>query len=167
MRFALVSVLSLIALGACTQSPSSSPAPAVDAAKELSAIHDVEQAQAAAFAAHNLDGAMASYAADAVVFLPFEAPLQGAEAIRADMQHFIADPNMALHITPGAAEVAASGDIAYTTSSYTVSFTDEKTHQAVTHAGNNVTLWKKQADGSWKEIRDINIAMPEPEASHT
>ena len=57
------------------------------------------------------------------------------------------------------------GDLAYMQGHYTVTATDGKTKKKVTEKGKYVTVYKKQVDGTWKAIEDINNedATPAPE----
>ncbi|HTA95878.1 MAG TPA: DUF4440 domain-containing protein, partial [Verrucomicrobiae bacterium] len=52
-------------------------------------------------------------------------------------------------------EVARSGDLAYDTGAY--SFTrNDASGKPVTATGKYLVVWKKQADGKWKVIQDID-----------
>jgi ketosteroid isomerase-like protein len=54
------------------------------------------------------------------------------------------------------AKVEVSGDLAYSQGAYSVMFTDPKTKKVVAETGRYVEVYKKQADGSWKVLQDIN-----------
>ena len=62
--------------------------------------------------------------------------------------------------TATAAEVSKAGDLAYTQGVYTLIVTDRKTKKPVTEKGTYVTVYKKQADGSWKAVADMATAGP-------
>ena len=145
----------LLLLAACAQS-----APAVDTTAEFEAIHAVEAAQATAIGAKDLDGAVAPYAPDAVFAATGFPPATTPDAIRSMFQGILDDPNAALSITPERAEMAASGDMAFTTASYSFTVSDPNSHQPVTAQGTNVTVWRKQADGSWRIMADYNVDSP-------
>jgi ketosteroid isomerase-like protein len=55
-------------------------------------------------------------------------------------------------------EVSKGGDVGYSQGTYTINMTDPKTKKAVTEHGKYVTVYKKQADGGWKAVEDINNA---------
>ena len=59
------------------------------------------------------------------------------------------------------AEMAASGDLGYTFGNY-VATSKDKDGKVVKHYGKYVTIWKKQADGSWKVAMDTGNSSPEP-----
>jgi ketosteroid isomerase-like protein len=56
--------------------------------------------------------------------------------------------------------VSESGDMAYSTAEYTETYTDSATKKLVNIKGTNLSVWKKQADGSWKLAADSNPAGP-------
>ena len=68
----------------------------------------------------------------------------------------LADPNISLTFTANSVDVAKSGDLAFTQGVYTMVTTDPKTKKAVTEKGTYLTAYKKQTDGSWKAVQDIN-----------
>ena len=47
------------------------------------------------------------------------------------------------------AEVSNSGDLGYSTGTYTATFGE------TTDKGKYVTIWRKQSDGSWKVVEDV------------
>ena len=62
---------------------------------------------------------------------------------------------MPTHSTPTSAEVSASGDLAYTIGRWEVLTTDDSGSENSGGTGNYVTIWRRQADGSWKVAVDI------------
>ncbi|MEP6743348.1 MAG: nuclear transport factor 2 family protein [bacterium] len=70
------------------------------------------------------------------------------------------DKHPLLSWQPAFAEVARSGDMGYTTGPW--QYKDD-VHDARPGAfGNFITVWKKQADGSWKFAADLGISNLEP-----
>lgn len=113
----------------------------------------------AAIAARDVDAIRGHYANDAVMVLPGQAPLKGIDAIMADYQGFAADP--AGKYVPGEESTfVSSGDIAYAEVTYRSSFTNPATKAVETSERFNLTVYKKQPDGSWKVVRDVNSEMP-------
>jgi len=75
----------------------------------------------------------------------------------------VADPAMSLKFQADRVEVAKSGDLAYTQGTYSMAMTDPATKNVVNDHGSYVTVYKKQADGSWKSVSDIvTSAVPPP-----
>jgi ketosteroid isomerase-like protein len=88
--------------------------------------------------------------------------VEGRAAIRAHMAPVFADTNFRLDWRPTAAEAAASGDLGWTVGRWEASQRRADGSREVTGAGNYVTLWKRQADGSWKVALDIGNSDPPP-----
>ena len=159
-RIGLTIALMVFAAG-CTQAPP--PAPPDTRAADEKAIRDGETAWAADWATKDLEKIASHYADDATLLIP-DAPLaKGKDEIRKTLKVFTDDPKASLTFTTSTAEVAKSGDLAYTQGTYTMTYTDPKRKKPVTEKGKYVTVYKKQADGSWKAIQDINNEDATPE----
>jgi len=91
------------------------------------------------------------------------APVVGPEAIRARMEPVFADPNFSLRWQPTRAEILISDDLGFTTGRYERRVKDKEGKTEIEH-GTYFTLWRKQADGSWKIILDTGSADPAPAA---
>ena len=50
--------------------------------------------------------------------------------------------------------------MAYSTAEYTETYTDSATKKLVNIKGTNLSVWKKQPNGSWKLVADSNPAGP-------
>ena len=101
---------------------------------------------------------MSHYADDATLMMPDAALIKGKDAIRAGLKEFLVDKNLSLSFITASAEVSKGGDLAYTQGTYTLTQTNPKTKKAVTERGKYVTVYRKQADGSWRAVEDINNA---------
>jgi uncharacterized protein (TIGR02246 family) len=129
-------------------------APAHAAAAEA----DVERTEAemlAAFKAKDHGRLAGYYADDAVMKTPGRAAAIGRAAIARQLETDMKDPAFALDFANATTLVAASGDIAYTRGSFRVTFTDPATRKPREGRGHYVTIFRKQADGSWKAIEDV------------
>ena len=107
------------------------------------------------------DKFMSYMAHDATVYAPGEPAQKGAATIRTKFEEMSRAPGFSLTWTPDKADVAKSGDIAYTTGSY------EVTMAGGTEKGKYVAVWKKQSDGSWKVTDDIFNPNAPPQVPHT
>ena len=143
--------LALLLFG-CAQAPP--PAPPDTRAADEKAIRDSETAWVKEFAAKDMDKIVAHYADDGVVLLSNAPTMVGKDAIRAGMKDAVTDPKFSLDLKTVKVEV--SGDLAYSQGTYSVMFTDPKTKKVVAETGRYVEVYKKQADGSWKIVQDIN-----------
>ena len=116
------------------------------------AITAAEADMLAAFKAKDAAKLTSHYASDAVLAVP-ERTVKGIEAITKANADDFKDPAFALDFTNERTDV--SGDLGYTSGSFKVTYTDAKTKQVANGQGTYVTVFKKQADGSWKVVADI------------
>jgi ketosteroid isomerase-like protein len=54
-------------------------------------------------------------------------------------------------------EVAGSGDLAYRRGTFKITYTNPQTKQAENGAGTYLTVFRKQAGGSWKVVADFGV----------
>ena len=148
-RHICVLMLALAAAG-CARS--------VNLEQERNAVlaRDREWAQSA----KNPDTFMSYVAQDATVYAPGEPAAKGAATIRTKFEEMSRAPGFSVTWTPDKADVAKSGDIAYTTGSY------EMITAGATEKGKYVAVWKKQPDGSWKVTDDIFNSDAPPQVPH-
>jgi len=143
-----------VLLSGCTQAPP--PAPPDTRAADEQAIRDSESAWVKEFAAKDLDKIIAHYADDGTVLLSNAPTMSGKDAIRAGMKEAIADPNFVLDLRTVKVEVSNGGGLAYSQGTYSYKGTDTKTKKITAETGRYVEVYKKQPDGSWKIVEDIN-----------
>lgn len=67
------------------------------------------------------------------------------------------NPNITLKWQPVKADVAASGDLGYTVGTWQISGKNRK-GDPVSMTGKYMTVWKRQADGTWKVVADMGNA---------
>ena len=149
-------------LAGCNTAPPAATAPAVDLTAEQSKIRDIESAWVKEAAAKDFEKAAAHYADDAVFMTPGSPPAKGKEAIRAAWKGLLEDPNVKLNFSADRVEMSAGGDLATTKGSYTLTVTNPKTKKPIDDKGSYVTVYKKQADGGWKAVEDINTSEMAP-----
>jgi uncharacterized protein (TIGR02246 family) len=97
------------------------------------------------------------YAPDAVLATPGRPAVRGGEAVSKSIRNDMADPNFKLSVSDGKTDVAASGDLAYRRVSLTVTYTNPQTKQVENAAATALTVFRKQADGSWKVVEDFEV----------
>jgi len=148
----------IMACAACQQK-ATAPVPA-DTTADAQAIENAAKAQLAAIAARDVAGATNVYASDAVFIDDAGAASRGKDAINVTFTGYLADPAMKLDFKLGRMIVSSSGDMAYSVSEYTQTYTNPTTKKPVTMKGTNLCVWRKQADGSWKLAADSNPAGP-------
>mgnify|MGYP000386248845 CR=1 FL=1 len=156
-RLSLVTVaIPVMLIAACSQPDE---APAADPDAVLAAIHEVENGQLEALNANDLAGGVAVYGEGATLYVDGMAPAVGAEAIQAHMAAMFSDPGFNVEMDENSYKswVAASGDLAVTSFTGLFSRTNEESGDVVTEPVVNQTVWQKQADGSWKNVHDVNM----------
>ena len=160
-RYSWAAAITLVViLAGCKQAP---PPPAPDTHDaDVKAIRDVETAWDQAFATKDVDKVGAFYADDASLFLPDAPVVNGIAAIKAADKPFLSDKNFSLTCASDKVDVAKSGDLGYSQGAYTMTFTDSKTKRALTVKGKYVEVYKKQADGGWKDVEDISTEDARP-----
>ncbi len=104
--------------------------------------------------------AFLTYMDDSASIFPAGAnTITGREMIK---KHYEDQPNnTVLTWKPLKAGVSSSRDLGYTYGTYLFKYPDNNGHPAYSR-GKYVTVWKKQADGSWKFILDIGNQTPLP-----
>ena len=154
--FTAALLLSSLPLAACDRPAANTDAAGTEAnsAATAAAVEEAEAGMLAAFQAKDAAKLGSYYAADAVFATPGRT-VRGTEAINKALAEDLADPGFALTFASDKTDVAASGDLAYTSGTYNVSFTNPETKQVEKHAGPYVTVFRKQADGSWKAVADV------------
>jgi len=95
----------------------------------------------------------ANYADDATMMMTGTPAWNGRAAIATGMssmmaQYSVTNPKFAT------LDVMVSGDVAVEMGTYEMTM-QEKGKKAITDKGKYLTVWKRQADGSWKIVRDI------------
>jgi ketosteroid isomerase-like protein len=145
-----------ISLAACQRAPADQSASAAEA------VRAADIAWEKAFSGRDTSAAVAVVEPNGSV-LPPNAPIAtGPQAIRALFAGFYAMPGMSIHWQPTKVEAARSGDLAYSAGTYELTFNDPK-GKPVTDHGKYATVWRKQADGSWKVVVDVfNSDLPLP-----
>ena len=141
---------------------SAGPATKAGVATARAAVRQADVDMARAAAARDLDRFL-SFLADDVSFFPDGAPIaKGKPAVRVLWAPFFEAQGPALSRTPATVEVAASGDLAYTTGTFEVKGTDAQ-GKATHKYGKYVTIWRRRPGGGWKVAVDIGNDVPPPE----
>jgi ketosteroid isomerase-like protein len=128
-----------------------------DAAAIEKQIRAIETQWNADYNTHNVDALAAHYADDAALANPGVALATDAAARRAGLTQFIADPSLKVQFASDRVLVAKSGDLVTSRGHYTSQTTDPATKQTKSESGTYLTVYRKQADGSWKAIEDAII----------
>jgi ketosteroid isomerase-like protein/ubiquinone/menaquinone biosynthesis C-methylase UbiE len=122
-----------------------------DATAELLAA---DRAFAAAVAQQGVEAWADWFAKDGSMFPPGHSPVTGRQSIRSLMEPVFAAPGFSLTWDPQGADIAASGDLGFT---YGSSLWTRKSEEGVEtkHEGRYLTVWRRQADGTWRVAGDL------------
>ncbi len=123
-------------------------------ADDEAAIRTATREWNAAEAAKDLEKCVSFYVADAERFATGSPVIRGREALRAEWQKYLSSPGT-FQWSTNKVEVSSSGDLAYETGTFLLS-TVGKSGQLTTTNGKYVCVWKKQTDGKWKVVEDID-----------
>jgi uncharacterized protein (TIGR02246 family) len=137
---------------------------------DVQAIKNLETAWNQDYAGKDPDKIASYYADDAVLMVPGMDAASGKDAIRKVSVQMFTDPAFSLKFQASKVDAAKSGDLAYSQGSYTLIMTDPNTKKVANDHGSYVTVYHKQADGTWKVVSDIatsSVPPPAPAAHAT
>ena len=126
-------------------------------------IEAANQKAISAMLAGDLAGSVANYTDSAVVMMPGMPAMRGRMAYEAGFKGMMG----AMKITAGTFhtdDIIASGDLVVETGTFQMT-TIPNGGKPMEEKGKYITVWKKQMDGSWKVVRDINNSDMMPMAS--
>lgn len=141
-------------LSACQ--PANPPA-AADSGTDAAAIRNEANAWFKAIADKDLDKTLSFYAPDARYLSAGRPPAVTPEARRKLWVEDFATPGFSSDEATTRIEVAHSQDLAYQEGTY-ASNEQDASGKAIRLTGKFVVVWKKQADGQWRAIIDIDNA---------
>lgn len=113
-------------------------------------------------ATRDVEATLTGWADDAVMMPPGMPMLEGKQAIRGYVEGAAQIPGFRISWEPISAHVSQSGDMAYLIERNVTTMNDESGNPVTTH-GKVVTIWRKEPDGSWKNIVDMWNEAPPPE----
>lgn len=94
------------------------------------------------------------WADDAVLISAGEPELRGKQAIRGMVEGSLKDPNFSISWEPISVEISQSGDMGYLIENAKITIKDSTGNTSVQNF-KTVTIWKKQENGSWKNVVDV------------
>ena len=154
MKHVLWLTSALVLLLGCSHTP----APAVASREsDLNSLREAQAAAIEAFVSRNADHMVSAYSADASLMFP-NAPIFQGENLRTAIRALAADPKFAIQFSTDRVEVAKSGEIGYTRGTYTMTMSDRDGNKVLREKGKYVTIYFRQADGTWKMMEDISNA---------
>ena len=134
---------------------------------DLAAVHQAQEDDVKLTNAQDWKGDLALYTEDAILMPPNQAAVQGKAPIQAWMGAYPPISNL----QEESLEIEGQGNLAYDRGTYSMTVTHVGAAATEDH-GKYLTIWRKQADGSWKISRamynsDLPLPAPEkPAAKH-
>jgi ketosteroid isomerase-like protein len=123
----------------------------------LQSMADTERAFAEACTRKGIrDSFLEYFADDAIAFNP--APISAKDRLRARPARPFSEAE--LRWEPRLGDVAANGELGWLTGPST--FIDHTSKDARPQAGNYLSVWRREADGSWRVIIDVGSQPPNP-----
>lgn len=132
----------------------------VDTSADVAAIRAAQDHEIAAVTSGNLDTAMSVYAADVEIMPPDEAALEGGDAVRQWLTANFKDYDFSGRYTRSDVDVVGDWGIARYVGTLTLK-PKAAGAASVTQAVKGIHIFRRQADGSWKIVRDVwNVDAP-------
>ena len=157
MRRTCLVMLAVVTVACSSNTPSgggSASGVSPDIAGVRTAIEAANAKFLEAFKRGDKTGLMANYTDDAILMMPNEEAWRGRDGIDKGFSGFLSQ----VSFKDGAAtttDVMVAGDLAVETGTFAWTL-QPKTGAEIKDKGKYLTVWKRQADGSWKIVRDIN-----------
>jgi uncharacterized protein (TIGR02246 family) len=130
-----------------------------DAKMEGERLMQVSREWSKAASTDSVEKILSYWADDAVVMPPGQPPIKGKNAIREMILGTSKIPGFKISWEPLAVSVSENGDLAYLIEQNQITVNDSL-GKPITEFNKGVTIWRKEADGSWKNIVDIWNASP-------
>jgi ketosteroid isomerase-like protein len=131
----------------------------VDIESEKQKLMETSREWSRVAASDDQEKTLAYWSDDALVLSAGDPPLQGKEGIRQMVLSSFDDPNFRISWEPETAEISASGDMGYLIEDTQMTMKDSTGSNSTQHF-KTVTIWKKQQDGSWKNVVDVMSPLP-------
>ena len=148
--FTTVTVLAAVPAHAQSYSPAQKAVAAADRDWEV------------VFSARDLDKSVNAVSAEGSMLAPNAPIATGHAAVRELIKGILALPALNFSWHAMSVEVAKSGDLAFTSGEYQLSF-DAGNGKIESDKGKYVTVWSLEKDGVWRVVRDIfNSDLPAP-----
>lgn len=152
MKKLILSVSTLIFLS-CSQQEADQK---VDTKAEGEKVMQLSRELSKASSAGDVEKVVDYWADDAIIMSAGAPVVRGKQEIRKMVEESFKSPDFSISWEPESAVVSESGDMAYLIEDSQISYTDS-TGKSVTYNDKLVSIWRKQADGTWKSAVGISI----------
>ena len=131
----------------------------VDTKIEGERLMEISREWSKSAATDSVEKILSYWADDAVVMSPGQPTLNGKNAIREMIKSTSKIPGFKISWEPLSVFISKSGDMAYLIEQNQITVNDSL-GKPITEFNKSVTIWRKEADGSWKNIVDMWNAEP-------
>ena len=131
----------------------------VDTKTEGEQLMQISREWSKSAATDSVEKTLSYWADDAVVMSPGQSPIKGKQAIREMIESTSKIPGFKISWEPISVSVSKSGDMAYLIEQNQITINDSL-GKPLTEFNKSVTIWRKEAGGSWKNIVDMWNADP-------
>lgn len=152
MKFKLLTTLLFTFLISCDEQQ-------VDAKREGEKLMQISREWSKSAGTDSLEKTLSYWAEDAVVMSPGQPPIKGKNAIREMVEGSSKIPGFKISWEPQSVFVSKSGDMAYMIEQNQITVNDSLGNPR-TEFNKVVTIWRKDGDGSWKNVVDVWNADP-------
>lgn len=149
-------LVATLGIGACAKSGADT-----DRIADTIKLQDVQWSKD--YAAKDVNGIEGHYASDGVFAAPGFIATTDVER-RHILSTLMSDPNFKQTFSPDRVDVAKSGDFAVSRGHFAMTMTDTKTNAVQEIPGSYLTVYRKEADGSWKASARYLTRGPLPNA---
>ena len=126
----------------------------IDTKAEGDTLMQISREWSKSAAAGNIEKTLGYWAEDAVIMSPGQPLLKGKKAIRDMIESTSKIPGFKISWEPLSVSVSESGDLAYMIEKNQITVNDSLGNP-INEFNKVVTIWRKEADGSWKNIVDM------------
>ncbi|MET7029782.1 YybH family protein [Sediminicola luteus] len=152
-KFSLVFILLLII--SCAQEQEK-----VDTEKEEQALMELSREWSKVAATDDIDKIVSYWSDDAIFMISGQPTLTGKQSIRDMVEEMFNTPGFTIKWEPISASVSESGDMAYLIEKNTMTVNDSLGNP-MTSTSRIVSIWKKNENGDWKNVVEVDAADPE------
>lgn len=132
----------------------------VDQQAEAEKLMELSRAWAKSVKDKDVEKMLSYWAEDAMVMSPNEAAVVGQEALRGMVERSMKIEGFEINWEPQEAYVSKSGDLGYVIIKNYMTMPIDTLGNTRTVYNKGVEIWKKQEDGSWKNVIDISNSDP-------
>ena len=155
--YTVLILAAVLSLCSCTN-------PSIDQETEAENLMKISREWAASVKEKDVDKMLSYWAEDAILMSPNEAPVVGIESLRGMVERSMKIPGFEINWEPQEAYVSKSGDLGYVIIKNYMTMPVDTLGNTQTIFNKGVEIWRKQADGTWKNVVDISNADPSIES---